>query len=139
MKPIKRSVWLGELLELLRKVGNGKYYVRRGAISWSGFTWPKSFAVAVRAAENFPAEVTQLKTTTLEISVMTQIPEKNQEVDDDVLETLEEDIVLVMQALRRVKKGKDNVVANVSYQGSVEVSDLEFGVQGFYITFIVEY
>lgn len=141
IKQVARAEWMTELLRILRKLDKG-YYVRRGSIVWSTFTWPKDRVVAVRAAENFPADdVTGLRTTTLEVTVVTRIPQAEDEVDDAILEELEQDVILALQALRqaKAKDGKTGLIMNVTDQGSVELSDLEFRVQGYYVTFTVEY
>ena len=136
-----RAEWIKMLLSLLR--GLDGYFVKRGPIDWATFTWPKSLALSVRAAENFPAGEDGLRTTTLEIVAGARIQQDSDDDDDEVLEAIETDVITAMEALKQAKfkeSGLDTpYVVRVSHLGSIELNGSEFGMQGWYITFTVEF
>ena len=143
MKLNERYIWLRKLLEILRELQENKYHVRRGAINWRTFTWPKQFAVSVRCPENFPPRGSNPRQTTLVLTVGTRIPDSDvkENLDDETLDALEQDMVDALSALSRAKKGSssDNYVIYTDYQGSVEWHSFDFGVQGYVVTYTISF
>lgn len=138
---IMRHQWVKSLMEILRSVREGRYHVKRGAINWSTFTWPSERAIAVRTPENFPPDELKLRQTTLEIIVATKIG--GGEMQDDVLDEMESDVILAAAALLREKFSAGGVsntsIVKMELTGSVEFNDLNLNIQGWFITFSVEY
>jgi len=136
-----RHRWLKELLRILRDLDSNKYFVRRGAILWDTFAWPKSFAVSVRCPENFPASSQNPTQTTLVLTVGTRIPgpAAKEDIDDETLDVLEQDMVDALSALKRFTTENDNVIINSELQGSVEWHSADFNVQGYVVTFMISY
>jgi hypothetical protein len=141
---VPRHRWVKRLLKLLRELDNQKYFVKRGGIDWTQFTWSKNYAVAVRVPENFPPEAASgLRETTLELTVVTKITQTTEEADDDLLDAMEDDILVAMAALcgdtYTDKDGQKAYLTDCEFLGTVELNGAEFGIQGWYITFRVQF
>ncbi len=136
-----RHRWLKELLRILRDLDSNKYFVRRGAILWDTFSWPKSFAVSVRCPENFPASSSNPKQTTLVLTIGTRIPgsDAKEDIDDEKLDVLEQDMIDALSALKRFTSENNNVIITSELQGSVEWHSADFNVQGYVVTFMISY
>lgn len=138
---MNRSVWVPKLLELLRSCRNGQYYVRRGMILWSTFSWPKNRAVAVRITENFPPRQSEPRESTVQLIVATHIenPDQKGGLDDLTLEEMEQDMIEAMETLDQVKVATQSAIHAAIFQGSIEWHDVGCNVQGYTCNFTVTY
>jgi len=143
---IARAQWVKKVLEIARRLSTSRnvalYDVQRGAIDWVSYTWPKSRAMSVRTPEVFPQEADGRRSATLQITAACRISLGQIEgFDDTVLDSLEEDCIKVAQALLQAQKASslDSLVLDVDHVGSVEFADWERKVQGFFVTFSVDY
>lgn len=144
---MSRAIWVRELLNILRnlkdKNGRQKYFVRRGAINWESHEWILPFAVSVRLAENFPARASEPRETTLSINVATTLPSSSQpeNLHDETLEQMETDMVNAVRALAQATRqgSVDHLIFGTEYQGSVEWHSTDFSVQGYVVTFTIDY
>ena len=141
---VPRHRWVKRLLALLRELDNQKYFVKRGGLDWTAFNFPKKYAVAVRVPENFPPEAESgLRETTLELTVVTQIDQSKEEADDAVLDQMEDDMLVAMAALVQdsYAEGNDKLsyLTQCEFLGSVELNGGDYGIQGWYLTFRVQF
>lgn len=142
---VSRAEWVRALLAIMRAMrapNKDTYYVRRGGIDWTNFTWPKDFAIAVRCAENTDGPHEAPTTTVLELTVMTRLRESIDDLDDELLDAMESDMRTAVAALAQTSTGDRRnrcLVVSYDYLGSVEITDARNQVQGWYITYNVSY
>lgn len=132
----KRSTWIRKLLGYLRT--NEDWTVRRGAVHWPSWRWPKDFVCEVRAVENFPQDEMGICQTILQISIMTNQGQDG-EMDDDLLEDLELKIFTAAAALAQEVVDGSNVITRIDHRSTVEMSDDDNTLQGWLITFAVDF
>ena len=145
---LRRRHVIARIIELAKMVrdpeGRQKYDVRRGAIDWESYTWPKNHAVAVRAPENFPRVPTvNGRRSTIEFVVACRVPaEEESSLADDELDVMEEDMIVVMHGLSQSQSPFDAdciVIGAPEFEGSIEFFDADLKVQGYQVLFTVIY
>lgn len=146
MTDVRRQEVITRLMSLARAARDGKYDVHRGQIDWPTYDWPKSHALSIRASENRPwDEATGGRVSAVQITVATQVPEspdQRQRFSDTELDDMEDDVLVVMEALDRAKResrANDSLVSSIEYDGSFEFSDARYRVQGYTVVFTVTF
>lgn len=134
----KRREWMLQLIEDLRSLD--KYHVIRGGVNFLAYGWEHgNYVAAVRSAENTGIDPREkVRVSLLEVRAVARM--SSSFLDDEVLDTIEEDIVVAVLGLRGKANDKgEALVLNIEALGSVEVNAAEYGIQGWQITFQVTY
>lgn len=133
---VTRKQVMQTIVELLRKINDGKVTVIRGAIVWESWDWPQPIAVSVQCSETFHSDrVPGMMDGAIKITYGLRVPEQSVgQIADDFIDGIDEQVMHVLMALAQIRVGTGPTSApiahRVEWQGAREWSDQQFQVQG---------
>ena len=134
-----------KLMDLCEEVNGGKYFVQRGPINWPAFDFKDHDRAIAILTPQFSMLAHQFNSITFTLEVLMKMPESSAPLtglDDDGIERLVLDIEWVLDQLNRASDSYgDAIIVRMDRSGvtAQEIADLDWSVQGFQVTFNVEY
>lgn len=136
---------LQKLVDLCQEANGGGYFVQRGPINWASFDFSESPSAISILTPQFTLLAPQFNSITITLEVLQKMstdakPLKG--LDDDGIERLVLDIEWVLDQLNRASDSHgDAIIVRMDRTGvtAQEISDLDWSVQGFQVTFSVDY
>lgn len=143
-----RVVAMRTLRESLRGIGNGKYFVKRGAINWINFDFEaRRYACAIMVDSSDVArdapETDGFFQVAVSLEIATRIPpDDDPEINDDVLEGIYDDVERVLNELQVAVDARGDSVVFRLERGTataIEWHDPQYRIQGLVVNFTIEF
>ncbi len=144
----QRTNVLSQIVSLCNKVGDGAYFVRRGAINWSEFDFSQHRAGISILTPEFTLLGREFNSMVITLEICQKILSTDRSYDladgltDLDIEGLVEDarVVIVDLSTSRDASGNPYILRIVDNKiDGQELANLDFSIQGVNITFSVEY
>lgn len=138
-----RATFLAEMKRECKAARNGRYFVKRGVINWSSFSFEAHpFAVAIVVDDCSFANTEGFQEMRVSLEAAARIPDELEqpEIDDPTLDELFEDFEAVIQRVgKKLDPKGDSVLLRFDARTAkaVEFHDTSLRVQGVVFTFFV--
>lgn len=125
------------------KVGNQRYFVKRGAINWPSFNFDEhGSAIAIIVEEE--TLYGQIKNLKVSLEVATKMPrgEEHPSIDDGLIDEIHSDLVWIINQLIAAKdKNQDRVITKIdqNQMRAIEFHDPDMLVQGVMVQMNIDY
>jgi len=143
-----RRVMCDRWKELAKEMRNGTYFVKRGAINWTTFSFEDHGAGIALMVDDGELLRTQrnkgMKPARCSMEITHRLPgeQESPEIDDGLMDELLDDAEwLITELMKSRTAGDDPVVFRIDENSVrfVEFHDIEVKVQGIVVTFNLEY
>lgn len=142
-----RRLLLETLKASAKKVRNGRYFVKRGAINWTAFDFDKHrFAISIQMDDFGFIRVNGIKEATISMEVFARMREQKEveipEIDDAITDEMVEDVERIIAELRQAADPQGDAVAlriDANSANIIEAHDVALRVQGVVTTFTVNF
>lgn len=139
---MSRKAITTRLKDFLTPLHGGRYWVHRGPVNWARFdfpTHPYAVAIMLDDVSLFRNEKGHL-TATLTLEVFTRLSEKQDGLNDDIMDDLQEDVVKAFTLLKIAVDDNGNAVVFRLFNGTaVEVYDASLSVQGMIASVVIDF
>ena len=135
-----RQLAMDSLKAVAKKVRNGVYFVKRGAIVWGEFAFDKhARAISIQMDERDFMKATNRAECALEFAAAIPGTDEIPEIDDGLMEEFADDAEAILKACLADSDSVGNFILGFAPGKMAEFHDVDIRVQGLIVKFTIDF